>query len=80
MSESDCVFCNGRYEDLLLHYVMIHEVTDPLDFQKKLDAVRKSSEDAASYRRYIDDLKLLQESGTISGEEFRKRAMLWTRQ
>jgi hypothetical protein len=80
VSESECVFCNGRYEDLLQHYVVIHDVTDQLDFQTKLDALRKSNDDVESYRRYIENLRVQQENGTISGEEYRKRAMLWTRQ
>lgn len=69
--------CGKKVEDILKHYVLAHDIENPVHFKELLEEKEKDEKKRFEFSKYIEDLINKIEKGEISAEDYRKLVTKW---
>ena len=74
-----CPICGRRFEDILRHFVLEHDIKD-MEQLKQISSEAEKKEDAKqAFSDYVDELKRKLKAKEISPEDYRELSMKWCR-
>ena len=77
MDKKRCPICGRRFEDILKHFVLVHDVRDMNQLSQIANEAKMKESIKKAFSDYVEELKKKMGDGKISIEDYRELVMKW---
>jgi hypothetical protein len=79
MSEETCPLCGKNVEDILRHFVMVHDIEDLDHLEQEIKKAESVSRRQRDFSKFVEELKEKLRKGIISLEDYRSLISEWSK-
>ena len=80
MTKRECPFCKIKVSDFAHHISIKHNIRNEVEYNKKIDEMKKNELKKKDFSNYVDQLKKSMHEGKISPEEYRELITKWQKE
>jgi hypothetical protein len=77
LDKNMCPICNRRFEDILKHFTLEHNIKDMEQLKLISSKAAKKEDSKKAYYSFIEELKRKLKAQEISPEDYRELSMKW---
>jgi len=80
LSEIACPFCSKRVDDILKHFVLVHDIESLEHLDRELKILDSTHKRQREFSKFVAGLQEKRKKNLISAEEYRELASKWRRE